>query len=188
MSFRMLVVTILLYVNCFSLSYLTSLCVLFVCVFVLMYICIYTYCCFRYLNGVCPIRDDHCGHQNTPHNISHCAGIVMTATSSSSLVPNSHIVYCLRQGIASGCVRIILLMAILLPLLLTQPISWLSKTSSSSPLLLGEGKAVFWDQTDTEKRTRRTAYTHRNQQSTYNTHTLLLLNNLLAYCNIYTGV
>lgn len=135
MPFRMLVVTILLYVNCFSLSYLTSLCVLFVCVFVLMYICIYTYCCFRYLNGVCPIRDDHCGHQNTPHNISHCAGIVMTATSSSSLVPNSHIVYCLRQGIASGCVRIILLMAILLPLLLTQPISWLSKTSSSSPLL-----------------------------------------------------
>ena len=29
-------------------------------VYLYMYCC--CYCCFRYLNGVCPIRDGHCGH------------------------------------------------------------------------------------------------------------------------------
>lgn len=34
-------------------------------VYVYIYVYMYIYCCFRYLNGVCPIRDDHCGHPNT---------------------------------------------------------------------------------------------------------------------------
>jgi hypothetical protein len=40
------------------------LCFLYIWIYVYMYI--HSYCCFRYLNGVCPIVDDHCGHQKTP--------------------------------------------------------------------------------------------------------------------------
>ncbi len=40
---------------------------LYVIVYIYICICIYTYCCcFRYLNGVCPIRDGHCGHHQDP--------------------------------------------------------------------------------------------------------------------------
>jgi hypothetical protein len=54
--------SVLLYVGCFSFFYPNSLCVLYVhaiCIYV------YMYCCFRYLNGVCPIRDGHRGQQDT---------------------------------------------------------------------------------------------------------------------------
>ena len=39
-------------------------CVLLLFVYLSIYIRVYLYmyCCFRYLNGVCPIRDGHCGH------------------------------------------------------------------------------------------------------------------------------
>ena len=40
-------------------------CILLYVYVISTYVYVYIYCCFRYLNGVCPIRDGHCGHQNT---------------------------------------------------------------------------------------------------------------------------
>ena len=67
--------TILLYVNCLSFfcSECYYLCIVLhfiaflyigvsVYLFIYIRVYLYMYCCFRYLNGVCPIHDGHCGH------------------------------------------------------------------------------------------------------------------------------
>jgi hypothetical protein len=72
-------------------------------VYVYMYYC----CCFRYLNGVCPIRDGHCGHhQHAPAQWFPLCGRVMmmvTTTSSSSFVPK--LLYCFLS-VTKDCIRL----------------------------------------------------------------------------------
>ena len=120
----LLTLTILLYVSCLSFFWLVfcvrylTVCLLCISVYVYIYCC-----CFRYLNGVCPIRDDHCGHHQNTHTrfLIVQASWWRTTTSSSSPVPELLYCFFLRQGIASGCLSIILLVlpiAVLLLLLL----------------------------------------------------------------------
>jgi len=106
--------TILLYVNCFSFFYPDCyLCIVLYCMFVylsiyLIRVYVYMYCCcFRYLNGVCPIRDGHCGHhQQAPAQWFPLCGRVMimvTTTSSSSFVPE--LLYCFLS-VTKDCIRL----------------------------------------------------------------------------------
>jgi hypothetical protein len=81
---------------------LLYLCIVCLCIY--LCICVYIYCCFRYLNGVCPIRDGHCGHQKTPTQwFSLCRHVVVTPLRLlHPLSLNSSIVFNLRQRIAYG--------------------------------------------------------------------------------------
>jgi hypothetical protein len=106
-----------LFLSSMSFVYCIVLCfivyfIMYLSVYLYTCICIYTYCCcFRYLNGVCPIRDGHCGHHHHHHQHAPaqcfplCRRVMMIMTPLRLLHPlslNSSIVFCLRQRIASG--------------------------------------------------------------------------------------
>ena len=206
MQFRMLVATVLLYVNCLSypiLYYLTGPCVIFACLCLCilyfwywMYICIYIYkyCCFRYLNGVCPIRDDHCGHHQNTHTRFLIVQALWWRTTTSSSSPVPELLYCffLWQGIASGCLSIILLvlpiavlllllLVLLLVLLLTrptnQPITRLVIHNLLLLLLRGKGRVLIrqtlWKKTNTSTYSKKNSththtHTHRERERNKN--------------------
>ncbi len=92
--------TILLYVNCFLFFHLVFCIVCLLYLSISMNICIYIYCCFRYLNGVCPIHDDHRGHHNTSTMyFSLCRHVMTTLRLLHPLSLNSSIVFICDKGL-----------------------------------------------------------------------------------------
>ena len=83
-------------------------CLLCISIFIRVYLYMYC-CCFRYLNGVCPVRDGHRGHhQHAPAQRESlialdCHDDGDPATSSSSFVPE--LLYCFLFA-TKDCIRL----------------------------------------------------------------------------------